>query len=72
MLTYHVPFIAHQAAFKIGILHRDISAANILITTNPRFNGGLLIDWDLCKETDGNPAARQITRTVRTYDSFCG
>ncbi|KAH9008067.1 hypothetical protein EDB84DRAFT_1572373 [Lactarius hengduanensis] len=60
--------IAHRDAYeKCGVLHRDISANNILLTECPRFEGGLLIDWDLCKMVDpGDPmagGARQSTRT---------
>jgi hypothetical protein len=36
--------VAHQATFKCGILHHDISPGNILITSDTRFHGGLLID----------------------------
>jgi serine/threonine protein kinase len=43
-----VTTIAHEAAYtRCGILHRDISPSNILISDN--VDGGLLIDWDLCK-----------------------
>ncbi|KAI0319061.1 hypothetical protein OF83DRAFT_1241157 [Amylostereum chailletii] len=39
---------AHAHAFSLlNILHRDISAGNILITSDGR---GLLIDWDLCRD----------------------
>ncbi|KAI0319060.1 hypothetical protein OF83DRAFT_1112345 [Amylostereum chailletii] len=39
---------AHALAFALlKILHRDISAGNILITEDGR---GLLIDWDLCRD----------------------
>ncbi|KAH9030590.1 hypothetical protein EDB83DRAFT_2229720, partial [Lactarius deliciosus] len=47
--------IAHKEAHNIGVLHRDISPGNILITENTDSEGkatdggGLLIDWDLCK-----------------------
>ncbi|KAH9077764.1 hypothetical protein EDB83DRAFT_1512338 [Lactarius deliciosus] len=47
--------IAHKGAHNIGVLHRDISSGNILITENTDSEGkatdggGLLIDWDLCK-----------------------
>ena len=67
--------IAHKQAWKIGILHRDISAGNILIVDNGELNPedtnepirkGLLIDWDLSKSVtqDGPTTARQYTRTV--------
>jgi len=40
-------FQAHTEAFeKAGILHRDISIGNIIISDR----GGLLIDWDLSKD----------------------
>jgi hypothetical protein len=66
--------IAHEQAWKIGILHRDISASNILIVDNGELNPeemneptGMLIDWDLSKSVtkdDGPTTARQYTRTV--------
>ncbi|KAJ8519091.1 hypothetical protein ONZ45_g3920 [Pleurotus djamor] len=44
--VYHA-FQAHRDAFTIcHILHRDISAGNILILSN---GSGILIDWDLSK-----------------------
>jgi RIO-like serine/threonine protein kinase len=67
-------FQAHkQAYWRCGILHRDISANNILLTTGLDFQGGLLIDWDLCKQVDdpekSTGGARQITRTVCCFGS---
>jgi serine/threonine protein kinase len=67
--------VAHEAAYKIGILHRDISPGNILIvgqeelddSDDPRkleIKGGMLIDWDLSTVVNGNGTARQYTRTV--------
>ena len=55
--------IAHEAAYhRCGILHRDISPSNILITDG----GGLLIDWDLCKNVNSNKhKARCAARIVR-------
>ncbi|KAI0034246.1 hypothetical protein K488DRAFT_6567, partial [Vararia minispora EC-137] len=47
--------IAHEDAFGTRILHRDISAGNILISLDGK--GGLLIDWEL---------ALNLDRTVRT------
>ncbi|KAH9942012.1 hypothetical protein B0H21DRAFT_793702, partial [Amylocystis lapponica] len=65
--------IAHHDAYKIGILHRDISAGNILIITTieggEACQHGLLNDWELAKELP-NPdtpeaqiSARQPNRT---------
>src|SRR5580693_197572 len=56
--------VAHTAAYdKTRILHRDVSAGNILITDN---GGGILIDWDLSKKVKEyvDPKPRQHSRTV--------
>jgi hypothetical protein len=60
---------AHEAAYKAGILHRDISVGNIMIFDSKQhnINGGMLIDWDLSKVHDPlveRSSARQYTRTV--------
>ncbi|KAI0273342.1 hypothetical protein BC834DRAFT_853395 [Gloeopeniophorella convolvens] len=55
--------VAHSEAYqKTGILHRDISAGNILITRSGR---GILIDWDLSKKvtTDDKGKPRRMSRT---------
>jgi len=44
---------------KAKILHRDISAGNILIVGD----GGILIDWELCRRI-GSEAARSYEKTV--------
>jgi hypothetical protein len=44
ILTAH-----YHTYYDAGILHRDISAGNILITSSGQ---GLLIDWDLSKDTN--------------------
>ena len=57
---------AHEAAYRVcHILHRDISPSNILISRdNP--DGGLLIDWDLCKDVNlTERKARRAARMVR-------
>src|SRR6267142_105132 len=57
--------VAHTAAYdKTRILHRDVSAGNILITDK---GGGILIDWDLSKKVKEyvDPKPRQHSRTVR-------
>ena len=56
---------AHQAAYKAGILHRDISAGNIMIVAgHPDISYGMLIDWDHSKMVKPITGARQHTRTV--------
>ena len=54
---------AHRAAYdRLKILHRDVSAGNILI----RHDGkeGFLIDWDFSKEVTDDESPRQRERTV--------
>ncbi|KAH9000867.1 hypothetical protein EDB86DRAFT_3101166 [Lactarius hatsudake] len=54
---------AHTEAYeRVGILHRDVSAGNILITDN---GSGILIDWDLSKKVvkGENGTQRQHSRT---------
>ncbi|KAG2746623.1 hypothetical protein P692DRAFT_20679435, partial [Suillus brevipes Sb2] len=39
---------AHEEAYhKAGILHRDVSVGNLIVTDDGE---GLLIDWDLCRK----------------------
>ncbi|KAH9015347.1 hypothetical protein EDB84DRAFT_1567739 [Lactarius hengduanensis] len=60
--------IAHHDAYnKCRILHRDISPNNILLTECSDFEGGLLIDWDLCKLVDpDDPSAGGAHQPSRT------
>jgi RIO-like serine/threonine protein kinase len=52
---------AHRESYYNGrVLHRDISAGNIVIYNG----GGLLIDWDMSKDLDLNSDDKNITRTV--------
>ncbi|KAK0193316.1 hypothetical protein F5146DRAFT_924956 [Armillaria mellea] len=40
---------AHQKAYELaGLLHRDISVGNIMITLDQNNQQGILIDWDHC------------------------
>jgi RIO-like serine/threonine protein kinase len=56
---------AHKEALeKAGILHRDISVGNILITVDGR---GLLIDWDLCKRVKDLVNGGASERSVRSF-----
>ncbi|KAI0254074.1 hypothetical protein BJV78DRAFT_1359772 [Lactifluus subvellereus] len=55
--------VAHTVAYeKAGILHRDVSAGNILISGE---GSGMLIDWDLSKKVikDADEPPRQHSRT---------
>ncbi|KAI0629045.1 kinase-like domain-containing protein, partial [Trametes polyzona] len=64
---------AHETAYKLGILHRDVSAGNILLTHNPAMGiyVGMLNDWELAKNvTKTVPAARQPDRTVRSTGTW--
>ncbi|KAK3175546.1 hypothetical protein K4F52_010179 [Lecanicillium sp. MT-2017a] len=60
---------AHQSLYaKGGILHRDISSNNIIITEPNESGGykGMLIDLDLAKERDSKPSgARNQTGTMQ-------
>jgi RIO-like serine/threonine protein kinase len=61
--TEHV-LIAHTAAYnRACILHRDVSAGNVLITDK---GSGILIDWDLSKKVkeDRDSKPRRHSRTV--------
>ncbi|KAF9491976.1 hypothetical protein BDN71DRAFT_1452175 [Pleurotus eryngii] len=57
---------AHQQAYKLGILHRDISAGNILMTLQPKNRRGFLIDWDHCIFLNEALKERTGTRVQRT------
>src|SRR5260221_6558059 len=70
LLKLTIP-IAHSTAFnKTRILHRDISAGNVLITEE---GTGVLIDWDLSKtvKDDADAKSRQHSRTVSTHSDTC-
>ncbi|KDQ29963.1 hypothetical protein PLEOSDRAFT_165648 [Pleurotus ostreatus PC15] len=57
---------AHQQAYELGILHRDISAGNILMTLQPENRRGFLIDWDHCIFLNDALKERTTTRVHRT------
>ena len=62
---------AVQQAYSVGILHRDLSAGNIMIVKDKKTKEwrGLLIDWDMCilLENGGTP---RRGRTVSYQISF--
>ncbi|KAK0214148.1 hypothetical protein IW262DRAFT_1279178 [Armillaria fumosa] len=56
---------AHQRAYELaGILHRDISAGNIMMTLNPENRQGILIHWDHCALVSQFRNSSHISRTV--------
>ncbi|KAL4243859.1 EKC/KEOPS complex subunit BUD32 [Abortiporus biennis] len=60
--------LAHEGAFKAGILHRDISPNNIMIDEAPEAIGeeAFLIDWDLCRylhELNNGPTQKKRSGT---------
>jgi len=61
LLDTDTAYTAHKKAYLEGVLHCDISPGNILIVDG----GGLLIDWDMCEERNGNEALIGY-RTSRT------
>jgi len=64
-------FVAHTDAYnKARILHRDISARNIIISDS---GTGILIDWDLSKKLEDNPDARpgQYSQIVSVHRDTC-
>jgi len=73
-----ITLIAHTAAYnKAQILHRDISARNILITKE---GTGILIDWDMSKkvkvrvaadDADADAKPRRHSRTVSSQRDTC-
>ena len=64
--------LAHQRAYDKGVMHRDISAGNVLIHVRERVEDGklvqervgLLTDWELSKRRNAPDIARQPDRTV--------
>ncbi|KAI9442083.1 hypothetical protein BJY52DRAFT_1089943, partial [Lactarius psammicola] len=58
--------VAHKEAYFQGVLHRDISSGNILITDDKAFDGGLLIDWDQCRVNDGEEGEKGHRRSSCT------
>ncbi|PPQ90018.1 hypothetical protein CVT25_009658 [Psilocybe cyanescens] len=59
--------LAAQQAYKAGVLHRDISAGNIMIVKDQKTNAwrGVLIDWDMCLLLDQRDKNHKV-RTART------
>jgi RIO-like serine/threonine protein kinase len=54
--------LALADAYEAGILHRDFSPGNVIITDD---GTGRLIDWDLSKPKNTKQATpRRATRTV--------
>ena len=60
-------FLAHDAAYyDANILHRNISAGNIMILEGG--GGGFLIDWDICvRIEEGTEPSERVERTVGIF-----
>ncbi|KAH9484020.1 hypothetical protein JR316_0003499 [Psilocybe cubensis] len=58
---------AAQQAYKAGVLHRDISAGNVMIVRNHETGEwkGILIDWDMCLLWEEQKLIGEV-RTQRT------
>ncbi|THH12839.1 hypothetical protein EW146_g7317 [Bondarzewia mesenterica] len=46
MAVFHDAVLGHLNAYNAGILHRDVSSRNILITGLPKPDRGIIIDFD--------------------------
>ncbi|KAH8927651.1 hypothetical protein BT69DRAFT_1258121 [Atractiella rhizophila] len=59
--------IAHKVAFEnAGLLHRDISAGNIILNTKDAEERGFLIDWELAKvQTSADTRLNERAGTYR-------
>ncbi len=60
--------LAHEEACKVGYIHRDVSAGNILLINIGGGWFGMLNDWELAKRypDDQSHAGQQLDRTVNT------
>lgn len=69
LLTF---FVAHKEAYeKARLIHRDISAGNILLVRSLESGNweGMLNDWELAKSiSETDDTARQPDRTVCLYN----
>ncbi|KAK0222907.1 hypothetical protein EDD85DRAFT_778756 [Armillaria nabsnona] len=55
---------AHQKAYELaGLLHRDISVGNIMMTLDRKNRRGILIDWDHCVLVSRVRGSSRISRT---------
>ncbi|KAH9855962.1 hypothetical protein C2E23DRAFT_773409 [Lenzites betulinus] len=65
LTAVYCALLAHSKAYEKGIIHRDISAGNILLYENSRGHlVGLLSDWELSKKlSDQTETGRQPDRT---------
>ncbi|KAL0631022.1 hypothetical protein Q9L58_010124 [Maublancomyces gigas] len=65
LLALHDAIKGHRSLFRHGILHRDISVNNVMITLGHRIDGfqGFLIDLDLAHRMDDNTDTTTHHRT---------
>ncbi|KAI0827955.1 hypothetical protein BC628DRAFT_1317497, partial [Trametes gibbosa] len=57
--------LAHEEAYAANVIHRDISAGNVLLYYDKKAKQwcGLLNDWEMSKRTDLPDKGRQLDRT---------
>ena len=79
MLTTVVTNPAHYDAWKAGVIHRDISAGNVLIRITEtiedgkyvRKREGILADWELSTVVMSGDITDSTRAIDRTVSSFC-
>lgn len=70
VLTLNICTVAHARAYVIGLIHRDISAGNILLYPDGKGRwAGMLNDWELSNDVrrDPTPVGPEPERTVHVY-----
>ncbi|KAI0827947.1 hypothetical protein BC628DRAFT_126666 [Trametes gibbosa] len=57
--------LAHKEAYEANVIHRDVSAGNVLLYYDKKAKQwcGLLNDWEMSKRTDLPDKGRQLDRT---------
>ncbi|KAF9530093.1 hypothetical protein CPB83DRAFT_200152 [Crepidotus variabilis] len=73
MLVLSNAFLAHRCAYKIGILHRDISTRNVLLVRKDDGSvAGVLADWDLALKFEHDSTQNVISPTPQRQQHRTG